>query len=386
MTSTPSSLLVNSDASALRAVWRAADAARRLEPVVVRAAGALWLVVPLERLGAAVMASFREAADDPFRLLITGNRAEVMHIGSKGWPVVPLDWPPYVRFDELHALVDPTLDLQVPVKGPFRRTDTPPGDAEMAAIKLMKLARLLPGAVIAPVGAETAEMWLSTDADAILGAEASDAQQLAEVARARVPLAGAENTQIISFRSKTGGSEHLAILIGDPDLSAAVLARVHSECFTGDLIGSLKCDCGDQLKGAIKAIADAGGGLVLYLAQEGRGIGLISKLKAYSLQDQGFDTVDANTRLGFEVDERLFQPAATMLRALGVDAVRLMTNNPNKVEALERYGITVAERVPHLFPTNDHNRSYLATKARRTGHVIDTDEDLRPETEPEARD
>ena len=145
---------------------------------------------------------------------------------------------------------------------------------------------------------------------------------------------------------------------------------MHSECFTGDLLGSLRCDCGDQLRGAIEAIAKEGGGALLYLAQEGRGIGLVNKLRAYALQDQGFDTVDANEQLGFDNDERIYLPAVRMLRALGYSRVRLLTNNPAKVAALARHGIDVTERVPHVFPSNEHNQSYLQTKAKRSGHVF----------------
>jgi GTP cyclohydrolase II len=175
---------------------------------------------------------------------------------------------------------------------------------------------------------------------------------------------------MIAFRPSDGGNEHLAILIGDPDRQAPVLVRLHSECFTGDLLGSLRCDCGDQLRGAIAAIAAAGGGVLLYLAQEGRGIGLVNKLRAYELQDEGFDTIDANEQLGFDADERVYLPAAEMLRQLRFGQVRLLTNNPQKVAALERCGIAVVERVPHAFPANGHNERYLRTKATRSGHLL----------------
>ena len=148
------------------------------------------------------------------------------------------------------------------------------------------------------------------------------------------------------------------------------LTRLHSECFTGDLLGSLKCDCGEQLRGAIAAIAKAGGGVLLYLAQEGRGIGLINKLRAYRLQDQGYDTIEANERLGFEADERLYAVAARMLQLLGFNTIRLMTNNPEKVEGLTKAGVTVAERVPHAFAANPHNAGYLRTKAEKAGHFL----------------
>jgi len=149
-----------------------------------------------------------------------------------------------------------------------------------------------------------------------------------------------------------------------------VLVRLHSECFTGDLLGSLKCDCGDQLRGALALMAKEGAGILLYLAQEGRGIGLLNKLRAYALQDQGYDTMDANERLGFEVDERLFLVAAQMLKMLGVTSVRLLTNNPLKVESLAALGVPVVERVAHSFPSNPHNERYLAVKAEKGGHQL----------------
>ena len=185
-----------------------------------------------------------------------------------------------------------------------------------------------------------------------------------------MPLHGAENTQVIAFRPEDGGVEHLAIVIGDLDVDSAVLIRLHSECFTGDLLGSMKCDCGEQLRGAIEEIGRVGSGVLLYLSQEGRGIGLMNKMRAYHLQDEGYDTVEANERIGFESDERVFLPAAEMLRQLGINRVHLMTNNPDKVAALAEQGINVERRVAHEFPTNAHNEMYLATKARRSGHYL----------------
>jgi len=149
-----------------------------------------------------------------------------------------------------------------------------------------------------------------------------------------------------------------------------VLIRLHSECFTGDLLGSLRCDCGIQLRSAITEIAKQGSGILLYLAQEGRGIGLVNKLRAYELQDDGFDTIDANEQLGFDADERIYAPAATMLARMGIKRVRLMTNNPEKINGLTRHGIEVAERVAHSFPANGHNENYLRTKAERAGHLL----------------
>jgi GTP cyclohydrolase II len=192
---------------------------------------------------------------------------------------------------------------------------------------------------------------------------------LSIVTRARVPLEDAEHTELVAFRSEDGGPENYAIVIGEPRRDRPVLMRLHSECFTGDLLGSLKCDCGPQLRGAIKAIAKAGGGIVLYLAQEGRGIGIINKLRAYRLQDQGFDTLEANERLGFEAEERLYGVAAKMLKLLGFRSVKLMTNNPDKIAGLKAEGIAVTKRMPHKMGENAHNRFYLATKAK-AGHLL----------------
>ena len=214
----------------------------------------------------------------------------------------------------------------------------------------------------------------SVGVDAVQSFEARAARSLQLVVRARVPLEGAETCELAAFRARDGGPEHYAILIGAKDGAGLappgpVLTRLHSECFTGDLLGSLRCDCGDQLRGAVRTIAAAGGGVLLYLAQEGRGIGLMNKLRAYRLQDEGFDTLVANERLGFAADERLYDIAARMLTLLGYRAVRLMTNNLDKIEALKAAGIEVSERVPHSFPDNVHSRDYLKAKAEG-GHLL----------------
>ena len=366
-------------AAAHLAVERAADDARRGVPVVIRdeeqdggerlAMLAAELVTPPALAAAA--ARFGDGAEP--LLAISPHRARVLKLRTEDWAVVCLPLPDRMEAGDINALADPTTDLARPLMGPFDVRPRADSRVERAALKLCKLARLLPAAVIWPLPAgadDTTGPLLSVDAQAVLDQDTASARLLAEVARARVPLADAEDARLVAFRPLGGGIEHVAVLIGDPPRGQPVLARLHSECFTGDLLGSLKCDCGTQLRGAIAAIAEAGGGVVLYLAQEGRGIGLISKLKAYSLQDQGWDTVDANLRLGFEVDERVFEPAAAMLRHLGFSAVRLMTNNPDKVAALECFDIDVVERVPHSFPPTQHSERYLLTKRDRTGHLL----------------
>jgi len=248
-----------------------------------------------------------------------------------------------------------------------------------AALALAKLARLLPAALAAPARAGAAARaealaLLSVSAEDVLGYPDAAAGSLQRVAEAQVPLEAAEDARVVAFRSPDGGIEHLAILIGEPahrpDDGPAPLVRLHSECFTGDLLGSLRCDCGPQLRLALRRIAAEGVGALLYLAQEGRGIGLPSKLRAYALQDRGLDTVDANRALGWQADERSFLVAATMLEHLGIRRVRLLTNNPDKLAGLAACGIEVTGRESLQIAPNGVNDHYLATKARRFGHLL----------------
>ncbi len=302
-------------------------------------------------------------------LLLTHARAATLKIRLYTHPVVAIIPEAPFTAERLRAIADPSVDLAAPLKGPFEARREALPETFAAAVKLAKLAGLLPSAVVSQSAVPPGTAFTLT-LDAVRGYEDTVIRSLRLVTRARVPLEGAERAQIAAFRAATGEPEHYAVIIGDPQPDAPVLTRLHSECFTGDLLGSLKCDCGDQLRGAIAAIAKAGGGVLLYLAQEGRGIGLINKLRAYRLQDQGFDTVEANERLGFAPDERLYGVAARMLELLGFRKIRLLTNNPEKVKALEAAGVTVAERVPHAFPANPHNRAYLATKAAKSGHQL----------------
>jgi GTP cyclohydrolase II len=246
------------------------------------------------------------------------------------------------------------------LKGPFRTIPAADPHAAAAGLRLARIAGLLPAFFL---GTGAPEVDISReDIDAH-----EDATRLTLATRARLPVEGAEDAEIVAFRSPESADEHIALLIGQPN-GHPPLVRLHSECLTGDVLGSLKCDCGPQLHAAIHAIQHSGWGILLYLRQEGRGIGLVNKLRAYALQDQGFDTVDANTRLGFAVDARDFGVAARMLTLLGQRNVRLLTNNPAKVAGLEEAGVTVIERVPHALPANPHNARYLATKRDRTGH------------------
>jgi len=306
-------------------------------------------------------------------LALTGERMRSLGLPSDPNQIYLL---PLARSDlvpgRLAALVDPTAQDSSVVDVLALAQPTERDDAR-AAIDLCKLAGLLPAAILMPAAPTSAEM-VQVAVDDVAGYRRLAASSLRPVSEARVPLADVEDVRIVAFRPADGGPEQYAILVGEPERAEAPLVRLHSECFTGDLLGSLRCDCGDQLRGAIRRMAHEGSGVLLYLAQEGRGIGLTNKLRAYMLQDSGLDTVEANHQLGFGSDERDFWAAAAILRQLGIDRVRLLTNNPRKIDQLRHYGIDVVGRVPHIFAANKHNRRYLLTKAERSGHLLTVDE------------
>jgi GTP cyclohydrolase II len=310
----------------------------------------------------------RKSAKTPPLLVLTHARARTLKIRLYTPDVVALSIVSDEDVKNLIAIADPTDDLLFPLKGPFDAVRETLPTRYAAGVKLAKLSGLLPAIVVQHVSRDAKGVAIAA-AD-IAAYDNEIVRTLRIVTRARVPLAGAEKTELVGFRPEDGGPEHFAIVIGAPPTAKPVLTRLHSECFTGDLLGSLKCDCGDQLRGAIAAIEKAGGGVLLYLAQEGRGIGLINKLRAYRLQDQGFDTIDANERLGFAADERQYGIAARMLELLGYSKVRLLTNNPDKIASLKAAGVKVVARVPHSFPDNKHNHDYLRTKAEKAGHLL----------------
>ncbi len=299
-------------------------------------------------------------------LLISGQRAQALSLSNerdaadetKPVEIRHSDW---LDRDAARALADPARDFDRAPIGPLQAIAVENPRGATAALILARLAGLLPA------------LWL-VNADSHVAVEPDEIEQAMAapvatiIARANLPLEDLPPSQMVAFRDPATGEEHVALVVGAFG-GKPPLVRLHSECLTGDVFGSLKCDCGPQLREALRILGAAGGGVLLYLRQEGRGIGLANKLRAYALQDRGLDTVDANRRLGFADDERNYGMAAAMLRALGVDKIRLLTNNPNKLAALEREGIEVVERVAHHMPTNPHNADYIATKRKRSGHL-----------------
>jgi GTP cyclohydrolase II len=377
----PASAGPSSETLALRAVHRAVADLRRGTPVLVRAPGAALLVAAAETLGAQGLAEMAAAGGAAPVLLLSPVRAAALlqrpvPLSAPDAGAVALRLPAALMEPaRLAAFADPTAELLLGAEGvALERASTPA--LAPAALLLAKLGRLLPALVAAPVPEAAAQRLglLAVTAEEVLAYPETAATTLRQVGSAHVPLEDAKDTRIVAFRAADGGIEHLAMLVGEPERvlaeGGAPLARLHSECFTGDLLGSLRCDCGPQLKGALRRMAEAGAGVLVYLAQEGRGIGLVNKLRAYTLQDGGLDTLDANRALGYGADERNFLVAATMLRALGIPRVRLLTNNPDKLAGLAACGIEVAAREQHAFAGNGVNDRYLATKADRFGHML----------------
>lgn len=359
-----------------RRVRRAASDLKRGIPVVVTEHGRMVAVVAAEAATAENLAELAGISLEPLLLIMPPTKAAAL-----------LRQP--VAQDR--AAIAISLNVPIPTADLVRRvaeTGTPPDPTAVlgeqlsapemvdSALALAKAAQMLP---ILVMTAPRDEMRSVIEARGLVAVPAADISgffdaargTIREVAEAQVPLQDAPDARIKVFRREAAGIDHLAILIGDPARAAEPLVRIHSECLTGDLLGSLRCDCGEQLRGAIRRMAEHGSGVLLYLAQEGRGIGLTNKLRAYALQDRGLDTLDANRALGWGGDERDFSVAAHMLQLLGITRVRLLTNNPDKIAALTACGIEVAGREPHTIAPNGVNDEYLATKAVRFGHLLD---------------
>lgn len=306
-------------------------------------------------------------------MALTGRRAQTLKARAYDGDIARISVPAGATQEWLQALADPADDLATPMKGPLTSVREGDAAAHRGAVQLCKSARLLPAALCIEVAdgpAFAAQHGLTCLPLVLAQPLLTERSALHPVVQARLPIEASEAGRLHVFRPEDGGEEHYAIEIGRADRSKPVLARLHSACFTGDLMGSLKCDCGPQLRGALAQMGAAGEGILLYLNQEGRGIGIANKMRAYALQDQGFDTVEANHRLGFEDDERDFRLGADILKSLGFSAVRLLTNNPAKVAMMEASDISVTERVPLKVGENRHNSAYLATKAAKSGHML----------------
>ena len=356
-----------------RQIHRAASDLRRGVPVLLTG-GENLLILAAETAGPSAIGEVRSlGSGDPMLLVAPVRGAAVLRRSVEAETSVVAAYVPETLLNAaaLRGFADPTAPQ---TRTPLEPVAPPP--QALAALALAKLGRLLPAilAVRVAPGAEAAlaeRGILSVAAADVLAYPAGETVGLRQVASAPVPLNGAPDSRVVAFRAEASAIEHLAILVGQPETAEAPLVRIHSECFTGDLLGSMRCDCGEQLRGAIQKMAEDGAGVLLYLAQEGRGIGLVNKLRAYTLQDRGLDTLDANRVLGWGADERNFLVAALMLVELGVGRVRLLTNNPDKLAALEACGIEVVGREAHAFASNSVNDAYLATKAVRFGHMLD---------------
>jgi GTP cyclohydrolase II len=325
------------------------------------------LALPVDGLDQARLHAFEQlCAPAKPQLVVTARRARALGIEAVGPVTLKLDTN--TNADAIYSLVadaDPSEDAEL---------DGPASDAAGAAIELAKIAHRLPALLVAEIDSPASAMIeppvVVVAADAVLRFRRDDAHSLEIAGEAKVPLQGGLSTRFVVFRDAVGGGS-VAVIVGNPDFSKPMPVRLHSACLTGDVFGSSRCDCGDQLRLATKRLNEEGGGVILYLEQEGRGLGLANKMRAYALQDEGLDTVDANTTLGFDDDERNYGVAARMLQKLGCTSIYLMTNNPAKLDGLSGLGIEVIGRKPLHAPINAHNRRYMTAKAMRAGHKLD---------------
>lgn len=357
---------------------RALAALRRGEPVALQRSGAGAVLAAIETLDQTRFDALCGRLGPDFHIAVTARRAETLRARVYDGDVARIAPPSDIDLRRLRAIADPTAALSAPLTGPHRTLRDGDAEIERLAVSLAKRARLLPAILVwrlrddaeaqAQALATTEDLALIDDAHAAL--LTSHGGDWREVVSARVPIAAAHNARLRLFAHEARGDAHYIVEVGDPSRDAPILARLHSACATGDIFGSLKCDCGPQLAAALSQMGEAGAGVLVYLLQEGRGIGLANKLRAYRLQDDGFDTVEANHRLGFDDDERLLGDGGALLAAAGFQKIRLMTNNPAKLAAVAAAGLDVVERVPLAVGDTPQNAAYLATKARKSGHLL----------------
>ncbi len=362
-------------------VERALFDLRRGVPVVLsndRDSGQSALVFPIESIAEQRLGELAEQAGNPVVLTVTGHRLQAMG------HTLDADAASFELRREAETDVQALYDAAASTDKSAQRLLAPPRPAsriEHAGLVLLRRALLVPSALTASIHPSRKAAIEQAIADGqLLRVSVSQAERcfelgdglLRRISEADVPLSDAERARFVLFREPDGLREHLAVLIGSPDdWPDAVPVRLHSACLTGDLFASLRCDCGEQLKNAVARIQELGGGVLLYLAQEGRGIGLANKLRAYALQDEGLDTVEADQTLGFSDDERRYGVAVDMLRSLKIGRIRLLTNNPSKLRALANGGIEVEENDRLYGQVTQQNRRYLSAKAQRSGHLLE---------------
>jgi GTP cyclohydrolase II len=334
-------------------------------PVLITAKNETLLALPVEGLDTARLTAFMAlCAPRTPRLIVTARRA--LALGLDARTPMALRLAPDDGASAIEALVSDAICDRIPEAKPA-------GPTAAAAIQLVKLSQGLPAVLAVEISTDalpTEADIITIDAEAVERFAGEAIRSLTLASEASVPLDSGTQARFVVFRDAIGGTS-TAIIVGKPDLSNAVPVRLHSACLTGDVFGSRRCDCGDQLQLAMRRLEDLGGGVVIYLAQEGRGVGLANKMRTYQLQDDGLDTVDANTTLGFDDDERDYGIAARMLQMLNCTRVVLLTNNPAKLEGLSKAGIEIASRMPLETPINADNRRYMAAKAVRAGHRLD---------------
>ena len=339
------------------------------------------LLTPAELINGNTVERFSNLAKSRPNIILSANRCKALNIKTNNNPcsiLINRNW----TTSDILSICLPLSNQEIPeISGVI--TETANGITS-STLLILRQARLLPAAImslVSYVAAENIQDWcfknnlIHVDLEDILVYETASADSLVMEVKANVPLAYTDNCEIIVFRPRDGGHEHFCLVFGKTRKHSLVgrdnpMVRIHSQCITGDILDSLKCDCGEQLKHAIKLMAEADEGILIYLAQEGRDIGLLNKLRAYSLQEKGMDTVQANENLGFEDDERLYYPAKEILSQLKVNRIKLITNNPKKIKHLSNLGVNVTEIIPIKIKPNKHNKKYLETKLKKSGHLL----------------
>lgn len=352
-------------APARLAVERAIGELRRGRAVDITSTSTARRVAALETLTPELMARLLASSPGSPTLLVSEHRAQAMGLDTPVGVELSVETPELSELQASAGLRGPRRPRHL---GETKNTASTEPSIE-AALQLAGSARLVPALLSVPRGAPAPDQVLEVNAEAVCAHALTVGHNLTRISQARVPMEGHPDCELVLYRDCSIDAEHVAVLIGKPSKVDGVLVRLHSSCLTGDLLGSLRCDCGEQLRDSVNRMAAAGGGALLYLAQEGRGIGLANKLRAYALQDSGLDTIDADRHLGFSADERRYRAAATILRDLGMTRIRLMTNNPAKLAALRAEGIELVDHLTLSSTVNPHNERYLRAKRERGGHL-----------------